>query len=82
MSSGQSLASEAYFGPPSAPIRISDFLHEAVENDSTVPTIFAQSADSLPEAARQEWMKLSEDRRSSIAAECRSVFPRRFRPHA
>lgn len=82
MTSGQSLANESYFGPPSELIQISDFVHEVSEIETSQRTVFAQSADSLPEAANAGWLKLSEERRLSIADECRYVLPTLFRLEA
>lgn len=65
MTSGQSLATEAFFGPPSEAIKVADFLHEVVQlEEASSRAVFAPSAESLPERAR----------RASIEVECRYVF--------
>lgn len=73
MASGQSLANESYIGPPSEFIKISDFVREVSEIESSERIALAQSADSPPETARKAWMELSEEQRTSVADECRYV---------
>lgn len=68
--SGQSLATEAHFGPPSECIKISDFLHEVAALEQSSHKVFAQSADSLGDVAQNAWTALSDERRASIEAEC------------
>lgn len=68
--SGQSLATEAHFGPPSECIKISDFLHEVTALEQSSHKVFAQSADSLGDVAQNAWTALSDERRASIEAEC------------
>ena len=81
MTSGQSLAAEAFFGPPSEAIKVADFLHEVVQLDEAASrAVFAPSAESLP--AREWWEALPEERRASIEAECRYVFPLQTSPPA
>lgn len=71
MANGQSHATEAYFGPPSEAIKVEEFRRELEKFSHSV---FAQSADSLPDVAQQAWAKLSEGKRTSVEAECRCAF--------
>lgn len=71
MAGVQTLANESCFGPPSELISIAAFVEELVHADSSRRIVFAQSADSLPENARQGWAELPAERRASIADECR-----------
>lgn len=71
MVNGQSHATEAYFGPPSEAIKVEEFRRELEKFSHSV---FAQSADSLPDVAQQAWAKLSEEKRTSVEAECRCAF--------
>ncbi|EJF65315.1 hypothetical protein DICSQDRAFT_166358 [Dichomitus squalens LYAD-421 SS1] len=73
-------AHEAYIGPPSEPIEVSDFLDAAKElergseEDNPIPA-FSQSAAALPEDIRTSWTSLPQDEREKIELECRYVFP-------
>ena len=71
--SGQSLATEAHFGPPSECIKINDFLHEVAALEQSSHKVFAQSAESLGDVAQKAWAALSDERRASIEEECGCV---------
>ncbi|PIL36186.1 hypothetical protein GSI_01846 [Ganoderma sinense ZZ0214-1] len=66
---------EAYIGPPSEPIKVSDFLDTAQELEegsegSPIP-VFAQSSAALSADIRTLWTSLPEAEREKIQLECR-----------
>ena len=71
-------AHEAYLGPPSEPVEVSDFLDAAKElgigseDEQPIP-VFSQSTAALSEDVRTSWASLSQDEQEKIQLECRRV---------
>ena len=75
MSVGSGRAHEALFGPPSALIRISEFLASAnnLEENHNSCHVFSTTASSIAEEAKEAWLEISSSERDRIQEECRFV---------